>query len=405
MKLLVQKFGGTSVQSKETREKVIYQIKKAQEKEYKLIVVVSALGRKPAPYATDSLLELIGFPDTFTDKREQDLLMACGEVISAVVLSNELKEVGLTSQALTGGQAGITTTDSFNQANIKEIQTDNILTQLEQNDVVVVAGFQGQTEMGEITTIGRGGSDTTAAALGQAFDAERIDIFTDVNGIMTADPSVVKEARLIETVSYRGISNLAYQGAKVVHPRAVEIARQANIPMRVRSVYTDDAGTMITDNEEDADTKNISDRLVTGITYTTSITQIKIRTKEAITSSMQSNVFKAMAEAGISVDFINISPMGVVYTVPDQLAEKAVQILKTLGYSPEITKGCAKVSVVGAGIQGVPGVASEIVRALTQKDIQILQAADSHTTIWVLVHDKDLVHAVNALHDVFVLNR
>ncbi|OZU90269.1 aspartate kinase [Virgibacillus indicus] len=404
MQILVQKFGGTSVQSEESRLHVIKHIKDALIKGYKLVVVVSALGRKSDPYATDTLLDLVNFPDTNNSKRELDMLMSCGEVISAVVLSNELQKHHVSATALSGANAGILTTDDFNHAKIKKVNKNRIVNELKKNDVVIVAGFQGQTAGGEITTIGRGGSDTTAAALGSALYAERIEIFTDVSGIMTADPKVVKSARPLHVVTYTEICNLAYQGAKVVHPRAVEIAMQAKIPLQVRSTHSSEKGTLITSSNIPEQEIDIPDRLITGIAHIVSITQIIVPTKEE-EYHLQSNVFKAMAESGISVDFIHISPTGVTYTIPKSSTKKAVNILKSLGFQPEITENCAKVSAVGAGMTGVPGVASRIVKALTDANVQILQSADSYTTIWVLIHEEDLVLAVNALHEEFDLSK
>lgn len=403
MQVLVQKFGGTSVQTEENRNHVIKHIKNALIKNYKIVVVVSALGRKPDPYATDTLLDLIGFPSNHNSDRELDLLMSCGETIASVVLSNELQKNHISASALTGAQAGFITNDDHNRAKIKEVRTERILKEFEQHDVVVVAGFQGQTSTGEITTIGRGGSDTTAAALGSALQADSIEIFTDVNGVMTADPRVVSAARPLDIVTYTEICNLAYQGAKVIHPRAVEIAMQSKIPMRVRSTYLQEEGTLVTASRLQELDRDIPDRLITGIAHISSISQIKVQTKEEA-HRLQSEVFKAMAEAGISVDFINISPTGVIYTVPNEHTKKAVHILETLGFQPEITENCAKVSAVGAGMTGVPGVASRIVQSLTNAGVQILQSADSHTTIWVLIHENDLNAAVNALHDVFELS-
>ncbi|WP_085992364.1 aspartate kinase [Oceanobacillus senegalensis] len=403
MEILVQKFGGTSVQSEENREHVIKHIKNALVKEYKLVVVVSALGRKPDPYATDTLLDLVNFPANSNSNRELDLLMSVGEVISSVVLANELQKQHITATALTGAQAGFITTEDFTKAKIKKVKPDRVYKELEKNDVVVVAGFQGQSESGEITTIGRGGSDTSAAALGAALQAEMVEIFTDVEGIMTADPRIVENAKSLDVATYSEICNLAYQGAKVVHPRAVEIAMQAEIPMRVRSTYSLENGTLVTSSREREKVTDIPDQLVTGIAHMSSISQIKVQTKGEV-YRIQSEIFKAMAEAGISVDFINISPAGVVYTVPDTMTNKATHVLETLGYYPEVTEKCAKVSAVGAGMTGVPGVAAKIVEALTDRGVQILQSADSHTTIWVLVHEKDLKVAVNALHEVFALN-
>lgn len=403
MQILIQKFGGTSVQSEENRNHVIKHIKDALMKGNKLVIVVSALGRSPDPYATDTLLDLVNFPANQNSKRELDLLMSCGETIASVVLSNELKKHHIAVTALTGAQAGFVTNDDFNQAKIKKVNPERIIEEFAEHDVVIVAGFQGQTEAGEITTIGRGGSDTTAAALGAALQADRVEIFTDVNGIMTADPRMVESARALNVVTYTEICNLAYQGAKVVHPRAVEIAMQAKIPMRVRSTYSLDEGTLVTASRAQETGIDIPDRLITGIAHISSITQLRVQTKEGV-YRLQPDVFKAMAEAGISVDFINISPSGVIYTVPEEFTKKALEILGALGFEAEVTEKCAKVSAVGAGMTGVPGVASRIVQALTESEVQILQSADSHTTIWVLIHEQDLKVAVNALHDAFELS-
>ncbi|MFS0672490.1 aspartate kinase [Ornithinibacillus sp. 179-J 7C1 HS] len=403
MQILVQKFGGTSVQSKQTRQHVIKHIENALNNKYKLVVVVSAMGRNPAAYATDSLLNLVDYPEQSISDRELDMLMACGEIISSVVLSNELKKKSIKSVALTGAQAGILTNADYNQAKIKEVNPTRIYNELKTNDVIVVAGFQGKNEIGELTTIGRGGSDTTAAALGVAVKAERIEIFTDVNGIMTADPRVVKNARALDVVTYQEICNLAYQGAKVIHPRAVEIAMRGKIPVLVRSTYKEGGGTLVTNVQSNKSAVDVSERLVTGIAHLANITQIKVQTKEKEAYRLQSEVFKAMADAGISIDFINISPTGVVYTVPDIQGKKAIARLEDKGFHPTVIKNCTKVSVVGAGMNGVPGVASRIVQALTNEGVQILQSADSHTTIWVLIPSKDVYKAVNALHDEFDL--
>ncbi|MFD2925576.1 aspartate kinase [Halobacillus naozhouensis] len=403
MKLLVQKFGGTSVRDQESRSRAISHIKNALNEGYKVVVTVSAMGRKGEPYATDTLLDLIQFPESNVSDREQDLIMSCGETISSVVFSNELALEGVSAAAITGAQAGFLTTDDFTRAKILRMDPTRILAELEKNDVVVVAGFQGKTESGDTTTIGRGGSDTSAAALGAALNADYIDIFTDVEGIMTADPRLVESARALHVVTYNEICNLAYQGAKVIHPRAVEIAMHAKVPIRVRSTYSDSTGTLVAASKEGEAGNDLPDRLVTGIAHMSGLTQIKVQSKED-PSKLQSEVFKSMAEANISVDFINISPSGVTYTIDGMFTERAVGILNDLGYEPEIKEGCAKVSTVGAGITGVPGVTAQIVQTLIERGVQILQSADSHTTIWVLIKEEDLIDAVNALHDIFQLN-
>ncbi|WP_026674230.1 aspartate kinase [Alkalihalobacterium bogoriense] len=402
MKIIVQKFGGTSVKTKETRDHAVNHVQKAVREGFKVIVVVSAMGRSGDPYATDTLLSLV---DTKTiAKREQDMLISCGEVISSVVFTNLLNKKGVKAQAMTGPQAGFRTTDDFTDAKIIDMKSDHLRHELKDVDVIVVAGFQGQTKTGEITTLGRGGSDTSATALGAAVGAEWVDIFTDVEGVMTADPRIVEDARPLESVTYNEICNMAYQGAKVIHPRAVEIAMQAKLPLHIRSTYSDSKGTLVTSLMTDKEGQDVQDRLITGIANLSGVTQIKVIAKEG-QFDLQQQVFKAMANEKISVDFININPLGVVYTVMDEVADKAIEVLQELGYEPEAIKHCAKVSAVGAGMTGVPGVTAKIVAALSQENISILQSADSHTTIWVLVKGEDMVKAVNALHTIFQLQQ
>ena len=402
MRILVQKFGGTSVASRETRQQAIEHIMEARKRGYAVVVVVSAMGRKGDPYATDSLLSLIADQDK-TNRRERDLLMSCGEMVSAVVFAAQLRASGAESCVLTGGQAGIITNEDFSRAQIVTVNPTRILQELEQDRVVIVTGFQGRTQEGDITTLGRGGSDTTATALGVALDAEVVDIFTDVEGIMTADPRIVENAKRLSTVSYSEICNLAYQGAKVIHPRAVEIAMQKNIPIRVRSTMSKDEGTLVTYNVEPDRFEELRDRLVTGIAQTPNVTQFKVFSEPG-RPGMQLDVFKAMAENGISVDFINVNQRGVAFTVADSDTNDAVSILEGMNYRPEVTRGCAKVSAVGAGITGVPGVMALIVEAITSQGIEILQSADSHTTIWCLVRGEDMARAVRALHAKFQLH-
>lgn len=404
MKILVQKYGGTSVRDDNGRTHALGHIKEALEKGYKLIVVVSAMGRKGEPYATDTLLNLVNGKRSKVSQRELDLLMSCGETISSIVFSNLLNENGIHSMAMTGATAGFRTNDEFGNAKILDMKCSRLLKELENYDVIVVAGFQGVTTKGDVTTLGRGGSDTSASALGVAVGAETIEIFTDVEGVMTADPRIVKEARPLSVVTYAEICNMAYQGAKVIHPRAVEIAMQGKVPLRIRSTYSKSLGTLVTANpSQKLIGGDIQDRLITGIAHVPNVTQIRVTSKEH-TFDLHSQVFKAMANQGISVDFINISPNGVVYTVSDDVSPKAIEVLKGIGYNPDYTTGCAKVSIVGAAIAGVPGVTSKIVTALAEKGIQILQSADSHTTIWVLVKNEDMIEAVKALHEAFELS-
>ena len=304
---------------------------------------------------------------------------------------------------MTGGQAGLITNENHGNAQIIAMKPNRILELLEQDQVVIVTGFQGKTSQDELTTLGRGGSDTSATALGAALKAEIVDIFTDVNGILTADPRIVEDAKPLQRVSFTEICNMAHNGAKVIHPRAVEVAMQANIPIRVRSTFTKEEGTLVTASDNTTSEMNhVKDRFVTGIAHFTNITQIQVAAVDG-EFDLQLRVFKTMAQHQISVDFINVNPSGVVYTVFDHEAERAIQLLKAQGYEPKFTSGCAKVSVIGGGMNGVPGIMAHIVEALTVEDIRILQSADSNTTIWVLVQGVDMIKSVRALHRKFNL--
>jgi aspartate kinase len=406
LKILVQKFGGTSLAMPEQRNLVAAKIKEALAMEYKLVVVVSAMGRLGDPYATDTMLSLVKENDGRLNKREQDLLLSCGEIISGVVLTSLLNKSNLEAITLTGAQAGIITNDDYTDSRITAIKPERILNELKKNKLVVVAGFQGLTEKGEITTLGRGGSDTTAAALGVALGAEAVEIYTDVDGIKTADPRIVQDAKTLAVVSYNEICNLAYEGAKVIHPRAVEIAMQHNLPLKIKSTFSQEPGTMITNKlsaeEQVVEIKNYG--LITGITQITNITQLKIYPDKLIEKKdVGVKVFKALALANISVDFINVHPEAIMFTVKDEIVDKAVEILRNMDIEPEVNPNCAKVSAVGAGMAGVPGVMARIVEALTKEGVRILQSADSHTTIWCLVSREDMEVAVRSLHKQFRL--
>lgn len=398
MRIVVQKFGGTSVSNSESRLAAISHIERALQEDYRVVVVVSAMGRKGDPYATDTLLGLIE-EESVLSARDRDLLMTCGEQLSAVVFASLLRRFGHDVTVLTGGQAGIITSNRFGDARIIDIVPTRVQEELSRGKIVVVMGFQGTTADGEITTLGRGGSDTTATALGVALDAEYIDIFTDVEGIMTADPRIVTDAKRLTQVTYTEICNLAYQGAKVIHPRAVEIAMQKSIPIRVRSTMSTDPGTLVTSAATLLESHHVSERFVTGITQTANVTQIRIEGHDVD----QGSVFADMALHNISVDFISVSPNNVQYTVSDSDADLAVNVLRQRGLDPIVVDGCAKIATVGAGIAGVPGIMARIVNALKQEGIEILQSADSHTTIWCLIRRHQMEAAVRALHETFKL--
>lgn len=400
MNIVVQKFGGTSVASYESRQACFKHIKKELTNSSKVVVVVSAMGRKGDPYATDSLINLA--PNI--SGREKDLLMNTGELISACVFSTELVEQGISCRVLTGGQAGIVTNSNFNEAGIIDLKPERIYKELETCDVIVVTGFQGATLEHEITTLGRGGSDTSATAIGAAVKAEHIDIFTDVGGIMTADPRVVEDAQILLKTTYNEICNLAQQGAKVIHPRAVEIAMQYNIPIRVRSTFSEFSGTLITNQSEiDEQRSGGNASSLTGITQTSNIAQFTINSD--LTYSLQNELFSKLEEAHISLDLINITQQAVGFTVKTDTADKVSSILDTLELKYSKRSDVAKISLVGAAMTGVPGVVNKVVNTLYSKEIPILQTTDSHTTIWVLVPEECSTNAIRALHQAFELHK
>ncbi|BBB93121.1 MAG TPA: aspartate kinase [Methylomusa anaerophila] len=404
MRIIVQKFGGTSVASPEVRELVLKKIEKAREQEFHPVVVVSAMGRRGDCYATDTFINMARDTYKYIAPRELDHIMYCGEMISAVVMAGTLQAAGMDAIMLTGGQAGIITDGSFNHARILKCDPTRLFGLTKAGKIPVVCGFQGMTSEGEFTTLGRGGSDTTAAALGAALNAELVEIYTDVDGIMTADPRIVANAKILDCISYGEVCQLAHQGAKVIHPRAVEIAMQKNIPLVVKSTFSDAPGTLITNiGKEDADGTTVTDRVATGVTYLGNIVQIKIHLDEDISSDDSYKVFKTMADSGISVDLINVHPGEIMFTIDSDFAERAIAKLKRQGYDVEMVESCAKVSVVGGGMREVPGVMANFIEALSKKKIAILQTVDSHTSISVLVQKGDVEAAVKALHEKFGL--
>jgi aspartate kinase len=244
MGLIVQKFGGTSVGTQEGRKAVLSRVSKAKKQGHDVVVVVSAMGRRGDPYATDTLIDLIKSQGKPVSAQKLDLIMSCGEIISAAFMSAYLESSGIKAEAMTGFQAGILTTADFGNAEILEVDTAAIKRKIQGGSVVVVAGFQGQTRNGEITTLGRGGSDITAVVLGKCLKADIVDIYTDVPGVAITDPCIVTEATYMDSISFEEMLLLAENGSKVVHPKAVRLAMEFDIPFKVKSTF-EDGGTLI----------------------------------------------------------------------------------------------------------------------------------------------------------------
>ena len=356
------------------------------------------MGRKGEPYATDTLLSLVSNEFKKENKLATDLLMCCGELISSVVMANDLEAAGLKAIPLSGGQAGVITDDNFNDANLKDANGKKIKEILSEGMIPVVTGFQGMTEDGFFTTLGRGGSDTSAAIIGVALEAKKIEIYTDVDGIMTADPRIVKEAALIKALSYDEVFQLADQGAKVIHPNAVEVARSGNIPLVIKNTMSDSEGTII--NSVGDKTAN---RLVTSITSHSDRVQICIKLEDNKDNKNYKDVLDIIAKNNISLDLINIFPNEQIFTIPLLVKDKVEELFESLNIKAIVTENCSTIALVGSGMRGIPGVMAKIYKALSDNNIEVLQTADSHMTIWCLIETKNLEKAINALHKSFKL--
>ena len=372
------------------------------------VVVVSALGRLGDAYATDTLLKLMQETNPAAEGANLDLLLSCGEIISAAIFAEGLSQMGLAAQALTGWQCGITTDDVHQGARVKRVQVGRLLECVDAGIIPIVAGFQGVSEKGAVTTLGRGGSDTTAAVLGVVLKAERVEIFTDVDGIKTADPSLIPDAPTLQALSYREVVEMGHMGAKVLHPRAAEITMEEGIPLQIRSVVQSKGGTTIGRSAKSRAAfagGEVTDRVVTGIAHLGKRAQVRIEGSDFHRSNLGTQVFHLLAEAGVSVDLIHFSPERIAFVIDQAKVNTARTVLSPLGLHVKIKVGFAKVSVVGAGMHGVPGVMARVVGALEADGIPIYQTTDSHANISCLVLEEHMSRAVRALYKEFQLDR
>jgi len=395
LKIIIQKFGGTSLQNAEIRNKAADHVANAIKNGYSPVVVVSAMGRDGDPYATDTLLKTITSIHKEISLREKDMIMSCGEVISAVTMVQTLKQKNINAIALNGIQAGIITDENFGQAKIQKVIPEKLFDTLNKGLVPVVTGFQGISENGEITTFCRGGSDTTASILAAALEAKHIEIYSDVDGLATADPNKISGTSQIPNVNYIEAVEMADKGANIIHPHAVEIASQFNIPIMLFSTLSNNDPTMITNLK--------NERPVTVITSENKIIYTQIFPQEENIHATELSVFQILAEQNVSVDFIDITPELISFIVDDLNKDKLLQIVNENNYYFNIKKNFSKVSVVGSGMTGMPGVMSKIVKALTDRDITIYKCTDSYTTISCLVKSVDEKKAISALHEEFEL--
>ncbi len=397
MKVAVLKFGGTSVASAETRRIAVERIRESLERGESPVAVVSAMGRAPEPYATDSLLSLIGGARSGPNA---DLLLSSGELISAAVLACELEREGVAAVALSGAQAGIITDDVHGDATIVRVDPRHVREVLEAKKIPVIAGFQGISEEGEITTLGRGGTDLTAIALGHALDAERIDVYTDVAGAMTADPRRVNGAHTIDRASLEEMTELAQHGAKIMHHKAADYAQRTRTPYAIRSLATGE-GTVV-------DARLEPRKPVTGVTASGRVTWIRairgdIEDRQR-RMQLEMHMFERLAAAGISIDQVTINQAGVMFVVEGDRGEEIRKLLGDLNLAVRAREACSKLSVVGEGMRYEPGVIHRIVSALSAVNVEIIHCTDSNITVSILVPSDDAARAEQAVHDEFHLS-
>ena len=403
MALIVQKFGGTSVGSVERIEAVAEKIISFRDRGDDVVVVVSAMSGE-----TNRLTALAQEMMEQPTAREMDVLLSTGEQVTIALLSMALEKRGYGARSFTGGQVRILTDDAHTKARIREIDSTRIMAQLEQQNVVVVAGFQGVNEAGCITTLGRGGSDTTAVALAAALKADECQIYTDVKGVYTTDPRLVEEARLLKTVTFEEMLELASLGAKVLQIRSVEFAGKYKVPLRVLSSFEEGEGTLISFEGDEA----MEDPSIAGIAFERDEAKLTV-TGVPDVPGIAYNVIGPMSEAGIEVDVIvqNAAADGtndITFTVKRGESERAKSILDNIASSLKAravdldTKIC-KVSLVGVGMRSHAGIASKMFKALAQESINIQIITTSEIKISVVIEEKYLELAVRALHSAFEL--
>ena len=398
--IVVMKFGGTSVATPDGRDAIARRALASSESGLAPVLVVSAMGRAGAPYATDTLLGLLD--ELPTDARERDLVASTGELIAAVLIAHELRAAGLEARAFTGAEAGLGTDGVYGHATVTDVHPDALLAAVERGLVPVVAGFQGIAPSGEITTLGRGGSDTTACALGVALQAEAVEIYTDVDGVMSADPRSCDDTSVLSTIGAEELFQMARHGARVVHTPAAELALEAGLTVRVRNTFSDHPGTLV------ADLAAYQPRSVaTAVSHATGITRIRVSlpATEGAHEHMaaQALIYRALADAGVSLDMFTPVGDALVFTLVDTEVPSARSALHALGYAFDIRGELAKVTLIGAGMHGVPGVVARVAEYLLNAGVTVLQTADSHTTISVLVTAADAERAIGALHEGFAL--
>lgn len=403
MALYVMKFGGSSVGDTERMQRVARRVAEKQDEGHQVIVVVSAMGD-----TTDELIDQAKLLNQDLPAREMDMLMTTGEQISIALLSIAIQQLGRKAVSFTGWQAGFRTEAVHGKARIIDIQPSRVLQALKEGSIVVVAGFQGMTEEGEITTFGRGGSDTTAVALAAATSADVCEIYTDVDGIYSTDPRIVKNARKLNEISYDEMLELANLGAAVLHPRAVEYAKHNQVRLVVRSSFNHNEGTVV---KEDAHMEQ--GVVVSGIAYDKNVARISIVGVEHIPGVL-AKVFSSLAESKIDVDIIVQSgdqdgKADFSFTVALSDREKALKVIEGLSSEVpfrEVTSedGLVKVSIVGAGMVSHPGVAAQMFDVISKQGVNIEMVSTSEIKVSCVIEGGKLNEVVQALHTAYGLD-
>ena len=404
MALIVQKYGGTSVGTVERIHRVAERVERAQKDGHQVVVVLSAMSGE-----TDRLLKLAHEVTGAPDERELDMLLSTGERVTIALLAMELRGRGVNARSFTGRQVGIHTDSAHTKARISRVTADRIKEALSAGVIPVVAGFQGINASSDVTTLGRGGSDLTAVALAAALKADRCIIYTDVDGVYTADPNIVPAARRLDKISYEEMLEMASLGAKVLQSRSVEFAAKYSVPVEVNSSFKEGKGTLVT--REDADMEGVMVSGVTGDRNQAKITIVGVPDRPGIAA----RVFGAVANANIVVDMIiqNVSQASttdISFTVPKADLRNAVDLVQRLSEeigarSVAVTESIAKVSLIGVGMRSHSGVAAKMFEVLSREGVNIMMISTSEIKLSCVIEEKYLELAMRTLHTAFGLDR
>tara|TARA_Y100001934_G_scaffold75476_1_gene93872 strand:+ start:3302 stop:4528 length:1227 start_codon:yes stop_codon:yes gene_type:complete len=404
-KIVVQKYGGTSIGDVEKLKLIAKKIVDKKTEGFSPVVVVSAMGK-----TTDELVDMsekVTFNKVKPDLREKDTLLSTGELVSATLLAMSIKSLNVDVLSLSGQQAGILTDQIHGSARISDINTYRMMKEINDDKILIIAGFQGINNQGDITTLGRGGSDTTAVALAAALSADVCEIFTDVEGIYTTDPRIVNQARKLEYINYEDMLEMAVLGAKM-HPRSIELASVYNVPVYVAGTFSEKNGTLITKGDDMENNKT-----VTGIAIDKNVSKVTIK-KIKNQPGTAASILKPLSDQSISIDIIvqNIPMDGYIdfsFSVSDDDLERVYDILMSqsnLEFEEVIQgKGFAKISLVGTGMQNAPGYATDMFNALGEENVEIEMITTSEIRITCLVKEEDVEKSVKSLHSKFELDK